>query len=45
MVKDMQGQAYLRDVVASVPDHHNKASIAIKIVIIFSLAEGLAFNL
>lgn len=29
---------------SSVPDHHNKASIAVKKVIIFFLVKGLAFN-
>ena len=38
-------QAHLGDMTVWVPDHHNKASIAIKPVIIFLLVKGLAFNL
>lgn len=38
-------QAHLRDVEGSVPDLYNKASFAIKRVIIFLLVEGLAFGL
>lgn len=38
-------QADLRDTAGSVPDHHIKASMAIKPIIIFLLVEGLAFNL
>lgn len=37
-------QAYLRGIAGSVPEHRNKASIAIKLVVIFLLMEALAFS-
>lgn len=37
-------QAYLKDIVGLVPDHHNKTNIAVKQIVIFLLVEGLAFN-
>lgn len=38
-------QAQLGDAVGSVPNHHNKARITIKRVVITVLVEGLAFDL
>lgn len=38
-------QTYLEAIADLVPDHRNKASIAIKQAVIFLQAEGLDFNL
>lgn len=38
-------QTYLRDIVRSILDHHNKANITPKCVLICLLVEGLTFNL
>lgn len=38
-------EAYFRDIVGLVPNHHNKVNIVIKRVVIFLLVVGLAFTL
>ena len=43
--RKMRGQAHLADGEGSVPDHHNKAQVAIKWVVIFLPEESLAFYL
>ena len=42
---DAKIQACLRTTVYSVLDHRNKVSVTTKWAVIFSLVEGLAFNL
>lgn len=41
----LRGEVSIRGAAGAVPDHHNKANIAIKRVVIFLLAENLAFPL